>query len=307
MESARSSRGDRSYEMTSDAMTEAQHPKLLTNRYEVRAEVIAARQRDASVGLVPTMGALHEGHLSLVRAAREDCDVTIVTIFVNPTQFGPQEDLAEYPRTMEDDLAALRELEVDFVYAPSTAELYPDGFSTHIEPPDVAKPFEGQHRPGHFRGVTTIVLKLFNIIPARMAFFGEKDYQQYLAIKRMVTDLNLPILIVPCPTVRDADGLALSSRNRYLSESERQQALAISQSLDCAEQAISSGANDLRAVAASMRQMLDEAGIDRVDYVEIADAETLDVVDRFERNAVALIAAHVGNTRLIDNRILRRD
>lgn len=291
----------------SNSMTKTRKPLLLTARHEIRAEVISARKRDAKVGLVPTMGALHDGHLSLVRAAREACDVTVVTIFVNPAQFGPWEDLAEYPRTFDEDLAALQELDVDFVFAPSETELYPDGFSTHVDPPGVATAFEGQFRPGHFRGVTTIVLKLFNIIPAHMAFFGTKDYQQYVVIRRMAADLNLPISIMPCPTVRAADGMALSSRNRYLSDAQHEQALAISRSLDHVERAIASGETDLRTLAAAMREILVQAGIDKIDYAEIADAETLEVVDRLDQDAVALIAAHVGNTRLIDNRILRCD
>lgn len=280
-------------------------PAVIASRYEIRAEVVDARQRGASVGLVPTMGALHEGHLSLVRAAREACDVTIVTIFVNPAQFGPHEDLDQYPRTMEDDLAALRELDVDLVFAPSREELYPEGFATYVEPPSIAQGYEGSFRPGHFRGVTTVVLKLFNIIPASMAFFGQKDYQQYRVIEQMVKDLNIPICIVPCPTIRDVDGLALSSRNRYLSKGQREQALAISRSLDHAEQLVAAGNTNLRDVAAEMRGILESAGIEKIDYVDIADAKTLEQVDRFDRDVVGLVAAHVGTTRLIDNRVLR--
>jgi pantoate--beta-alanine ligase len=250
------------------------------------------------------MGALHEGHLSLVRASRQACDVTVATIFVNPAQFGPHEDLDQYPRTLDEDLAALGDLNVDFVFAPSTKELYPDGFSTLVEPPAVARPFEGQYRPGHFRGVATIVLKLFNIIPADFAFFGQKDFQQARVIQDMVRDLNVPTTVHVCPTVRDPDGLALSSRNRYLSPAEREQALSLSKCLDYAEHEVLRGRTDLRPIVAGMRNTLEAAGIEKIDYVDIADAQTLEPVMTLQHSAVALVAAHVGATRLIDNRIL---
>ena len=283
---------------------EMKKPTLITSWYEIRAEAVQARKQNLKVGLVPTMGALHEGHLSLVRTARDYCDVTIATIFVNPTQFGPHEDLNKYPRTLDDDLARLGALEVDFAYAPSKEELYPEGFSTFVEPPSVAKRFEGECRPGHFRGVTTIVLKLLNIIPAHIAFFGQKDYQQCRVIQSMAQDLNVPTLIQLCPTVRDPDGLALSSRNQYLSTAERTQALSISKSLDDAEGEVSRGQTDMRRIVDRMRNTLEAAGIEKIDYVDIADAQTLEPVAQLQNDAVALIAAHVGITRLIDNRIL---
>lgn len=188
--------------------------ELVEGSAEIRAAVLAARAAGKTVGLVPTMGALHEGHLSLVRESTESCNCTIVTIFVNPTQFAPHEDFARYPRSLDDDLAALARLGVDYVFAPSRDEIYPPGFSTYVDPPAVAAPLEGICRPGHFRGVATVVLKLFHLVPADVAYFGQKDYQQSLVVRRMVEDLNLPIAIRVLPIVREADGLAMSSRNR---------------------------------------------------------------------------------------------
>jgi pantoate--beta-alanine ligase len=261
-------------------------------------------RRGQRIGLVPTMGALHEGHLSLVRAARERADVVVATIFVNPTQFAPSEDFARYPRTLESDLQALAEAGCDWVFVPQAADIYPAGFSTYIEPPAVAQPLEGIRRPGHFRGVATIVLKLFEIVPADVACFGQKDFQQALVIRRMVEDLNVPIEIVTCPTVREPDGLALSSRNRYLSPTEREQALALSRALQAAEQMVRAGDQSATSVAAVMRNTLTGAGIDRIDYATVADADSLDELTVIDRPAVALIACHVGSTRLIDNQLL---
>src|SRR5262245_41735614 len=198
---------------------------------EILQTILGLRRQGRSVGLVPTMGALHAGHLSLVEIARRRADVVVATIFINPTQFGPSEDFRKYPRTLETDLQALSSVGCDLVFVPSPDEIYPHGFSTYIEPPAVAAPLEGVCRPGHFRGVATVVLKLFNLIPAHFACFGQKDYQQLLVIRRMVEDLALPIEIVACPTVHEQDGLAMSSRNRYLSPAQRQQALGLSQAL----------------------------------------------------------------------------
>ena len=198
----------------------------------MRAVVRELQHAGKSVGLVPTMGALHQGHLSLVRRAKSDCDVAVATIFVNPTQFAPHEDFSRYPRTLESDLAALAAAKCDLVFVPSREEMYPPAASTFVEPPQVAQPLEGVFRPGHFRGVATVVLKLFNIIPADKAYFGQKDFQQALVIQRMVADLNVPVQVVVCPIIREPDGLAMSSRNRYLSPSERQQGLALSRALN---------------------------------------------------------------------------
>jgi pantoate--beta-alanine ligase len=282
-------------------MTDAIPPAVLATCSEIRSVVEDARRRGQSIGLVPTMGALHEGHLSLVRRANSACDRTIVTIFVNPTQFGPGEDFSRYPRTLDADLKLLAAEGVDDVFAPANDELYPPGHSTFVEPPAVALPLEGRFRPGHFRGVATIVLKLFNIIPADVAFFGQKDYQQSLVIRRMVADLNAPIRIEVCPTVREGDGLALSSRNRYLSAPQRQQALAVSRALFQAKELIGSGQRSAEVVAAAMRRVLQAAGIERIDYAALCDPETLADRTTLDQPTIALIAAHVGNTRLIDN------
>ncbi len=278
--------------------------QVLASPRDVQAKVLALRRDGQRVGLVPTMGALHEGHLSLVRIARQRADRVVASIFVNPTQFGPREDFSRYPRTLDSDLAALSAAGCDLVLVPSADDIYPPGFSTFVEPPAVAAPWEGVCRPGHFRGVATVVLKLFHLMPADFACFGQKDYQQLLVIRRMTLDLGLPIEIVACPTIRDPDGLAMSSRNRYLSPTQRQQALAISQALAGAARSVAAGERDAALLCEQMRNMLHAAGIDRIDYATIADAETLAELRSLDRPAVALIAAHVGSTRLIDNRLL---
>lgn len=276
-------------------------PGLVTTAVEFRRAVTAARSDGKSIGLVPTMGALHEGHLSLVRASLDECDQTIVTIFVNPTQFGPHDDLGRYPRTLQGDLDALATCGADLVFAPAGDDMYPDGFSTYVDPPQVAEPLEGQCRPGHFRGVTTVVLKLFNLAQADIAFFGQKDYQQARVIQRMVQDLDLPIKIRVCPTVRESDGLAMSSRNRYLSEEERERSLTLWRSLKLAVQQFAQGEREAEIVTARMRGLFDEANISRIDYVALADPDTLQPVRQLQASTMALVAAYVGDTRLIDN------
>lgn len=278
--------------------------RTIATAADIQAEARALRAAGKSIGLVPTMGALHEGHLSLVRRARGECDTVIATIFVNPAQFGPQEDFSRYPRTLERDLELLAAENCDLVFVPAKEEIYPPGFSTYVEPPAVAAPLEGKCRPGHFRGVATVVLKVFNLIPADVAYFGQKDYQQSLVIRHMVRDLNLPLNITVCPIVRESDGLALSSRNRYLSPAERQQALALSRCLKHAEERVRSGVRDAAAIAAAMKQQLTAAGIERIDYATVADAQTLAELNRLEQPAVALVACFVGTTRLIDNGLL---
>ena len=278
--------------------------RTITTAAEIYTETSALRAAGKTIGLVPTMGALHEGHLSLVRRARSECQAVIATIFVNPTQFGPQEDFSRYPRTLERDLELLAAENCDLVFAPPHDEIYPPGFSTYIEPPAVAAPLEGRCRPGHFRGVATVVLKLFNLIPADTAYFGQKDFQQSLVIRYMVRDLHLPVKITVCPIVREADGLALSSRNRYLSPAERKQALALSLSLRHAEELVRSGQRNAAAIGAAMQQHLTAAGIQRIDYATVADAATLADLNTLDRPAVALVACFVGTTRLIDNCLL---
>ncbi len=276
-------------------------PRLVTSGIEIRRAVQSAHAAGKKVGLVPTMGALHEGHLSLVDASRAQCDVTVVTIFVNPAQFEPTEDFEEYPHSMEADLAALAARGVDLVFAPTREEIYPPGHSTYIEPPQAAEPLEGACRPGHFRGVTTVVLKLFNLVPADFAFFGQKDYQQSVVIRRMVEDLNVPIRIRVCPTVREPDGLALSSRNRYLNPEQRKRALSLSRSLKLAAKLVEHGEQDAAAILDAMRNVMTDAGVDEIDYVALVDPETLASLPAPRRPAVALVAARVGQTRLIDN------
>jgi pantoate--beta-alanine ligase len=244
---------------------------------------------------------LHEGHLSLVRAARLECDATVVTVFVNPTQFSANEDYDKYPRTLRVDLELLQRECADVVFTPSREEMYPERTSTWVEPPAVGAPWEGAFRPGHFRGVATIVLKLFQLIPADAAYFGRKDFQQCRVIECMVADLNVPITIRRCPIVREPDGLAMSSRNRFLSPQERRQAVAISRCLRVGRELIHGGASHAASIRDAMRQVLHDAGISRIDYIAIADPETLIEMEPVERHAVLLVAARVGSTRLIDN------
>lgn len=279
-------------------------PQVVSTVRAMRGIVQAAQRSGQRVGVVPTMGALHDGHLSLVAASRAACDATVVTIFVNPTQFGPTEDFSRYPRTLEADLAKLAAAGADYAFVPDVAEMYPAGSSTLVEPGEVANPLEGQFRPGHFRGVATIVLKLFEAVPADAAFFGQKDYQQQLVVRRMVADLLLPIEIVVCPIVREPDGLAMSSRNVYLSADERHKALSLSRALKAAESLVTQGERDAATIASRMQTTLREAGIESIDYATVVDAQTLAAIDRIDSLAAALIAARVGTTRLIDNAIL---
>jgi pantoate--beta-alanine ligase len=278
--------------------------RVILSPSEMRSAVMMLRREGRRIAVVPTMGALHEGHLSLVRIARQRADVVVATIFVNPTQFGPSEDFVKYPRTLEADLQALSAAGCDLVFLPSVVDIYPLGFSTYVEPPAVAQPFEGACRPGHFRGVATVVLKLFHLVPADLACFGLKDFQQLLVIRRMVQDLALPIEIVSCPTVREPDGLAISSRNRYLSPVERQQAAALPRALDLAERLAASGEKNSVAIVTEMRRILSQGGISRIDYVALADPQSLAEKTVVDGAAVALIAAYAGTTRLIDNRLI---
>jgi pantoate--beta-alanine ligase len=279
-------------------------PRVITSCQEIQQTAQQIRAGGKRIGFVPTMGALHEGHLSLVRAAKHDCDVAIASIFVNPTQFGPQEDLAQYPRTLDQDLKLLDSADCDLVFAPTAAEMYPVGFSTYIEPPAVARPLEGAFRPGHFRGVCTVVLKLFHLVPSDAAYFGRKDFQQALVVQDMVRDLDLPLIIEVCPIIREPDGLALSSRNRYLSYEERLQAIGLSRALRAAADLFAQGVRDTAALTAKLIEILGNYGITRIDYATVVDAKTLANIEKIESPAVALIACHVGTTRLIDNQVL---
>jgi len=250
------------------------------------------------------MGALHAGHLSLIEASRRECGYTVVTIFVNPTQFGPHEDFERYPRSLETDLAAIRPLGADLVFVPATSDMYRPQHATFIEMHGPAEPLEGRRRPDHFRGVATIVLKLFNLATPDRAYFGQKDYQQTLVVRRMVADLDLPIEVRVCPIVREADGLAMSSRNVYLSPAEREQALALYRSLQRAAELFAAGERGAEVLAAEMRKLYDAAPLVRLEYLAVADPETLAPVARVNERAVVAVAARVGKTRLIDNHLL---
>ena len=278
--------------------------KVINSPAELRQHVVAARRDGKVVGIVPTMGALHAGHVSLAQKSTKQCDFTVATIFLNPTQFAAGEDLEKYPRTMKEDCSQLAAAGIDLVFAPESQIMYPPGYSTAVRPPDIAKILEGEFRPTHFQGVCTIVLKLLNLVCPDKAYFGQKDYQQLAVIRKMVIDLNVPVEIIGCATVRDPDGLALSSRNRYLDDQQREIALSLNKTLEFVEQQVSVGQNDTFELVAEMRQRLIDAGVDSIDYAAIVDPETLQVPESIDSAAVALIAAHVGSTRLIDNRLI---
>ena len=260
-----------------------------------------ARTRGRRVGLVATMGALHQGHAHLIRRTKELCDAVVVSIFVNPTQFGPGEDLGAYPRDLTADVDLCVAEKVDYVFAPEAEELYPPNSQTFVDVTELTRGFEGAQRPGHFRGVATVVLKLFQVVQPTLAAFGQKDAQQAAVIRRMVTDLMLDVEILVLPVVRDEDGLALSSRNRYLSSDERRAALAIPRALTAAREAAAGGERRVERVIATAREVLDaEAGL-TVDYLELVDAERFEKVDQFKGEMYLIVAARVGDTRLIDN------
>lgn len=279
-------------------------PLIVRTVAEVRQAVAAARRSGKRIGLVPTMGALHAGHVSLVEASAAACGYTVVTVFVNPTQFGPKEDFSKYPRTFEADVAAVGRAGANLVFAPDNAEVYPSGFATYVEVGGVAEPLEGECRPGHYRGVATVVLKLFQMVGADVAYFGQKDYQQTRVVQQMVRDFNFPIEIEICPTVREPDGLALSSRNIYLSAAERRSALVISRALRKVEQSVAAGQRDVWKLRDDLHTELATVPEVRVQYAVVADAETLHEPAILDRPCVALVAAHVGTTRLIDNVLL---
>ena len=273
-----------------------------------RAACERARASGAKVGLVPTMGALHEGHLSLVEKAKSlGCDHLVATIFVNPLQFAPHEDFDRYPRTLDADVARLRAVGVHTVFAPARDAMYPPGFATHVDVVEITEPLEGAHRPGHFRGVTTIVAKLFGLTGACTAVFGKKDYQQYKTLARMARDLDMPVDVVGAPIVRELDGLALSSRNRYLGDEERARALGLVRGLRAAWDAFAAGERDPAALERLAREPVD-ASFDRVDYVALADPDTLAPLGGMAPDRAVLAgAAHLGQTRLIDNVVLGED
>ena len=271
---------------------------------ETRAACLHNRANKKRLGLVPTMGALHEGHLSLVRAAKAQCDSVAVSIFVNPTQFGPSEDLARYPRPFERDRGLLEKEGVDILFAPSAEEMYPRGEVTWVTVEGLSEKLDGRSRPGHFRGVTTVVAKLFNILEPDVAFFGQKDAAQAAVIRRMVRDLNFPVEIAVCPIVRESDGLALSSRNAYLNPDERRRALVLHRSLEQVALSFRSGEKSATRLIATAKDVFADEPQVHLDYFEIVDPDTLDPVEQVSESTLVAVAAYVGSTRLIDNIIL---
>jgi pantoate--beta-alanine ligase len=276
-------------------------PDLAKTIPDVRKAVQDARRRGLSIGFVPTMGALHEGHASLIRAARRETGFVVVSIFVNPTQFGPNEDFARYPRPRERDLALCRAEGADMVFVPETDTIYPLGIRTTVEVSDLSEIWEGASRPGHFRGVAMVVLKLFNIVAPDVAYFGQKDAQQVRVIQQLVRDVDLPIEVRVCPTVREADGLALSSRNRYLNSDQRRQAAVLFQALDEARAAIEGGERSAAVIQSLLAERIRKIPLATLDYVAVIDADTLQPLDPLCAKVLLAVAARFGSTRLIDN------
>ncbi len=271
---------------------------------EIKTEINRQRAEGKSIGFIPTMGFLHEGHLSLVRESLQKTDCTVVSIFVNPTQFGPQEDFKEYPRDLERDEDILEKEGVEVVFVPDQNEMYPQGYKTFVEVQDLQDKLCGISRPGHFKGVCTVVLKLFQIVGPDIAFFGQKDAQQALILKRMVRDLNLSVDIDVLPIVREADGLALSSRNVYLNTEERKAALCLIKSLKKVEQMIDEGERESNRIIQTMQQVINSEPLARVDYLEIVDLDNLDPLVKIEGEALVALAVSIGKIRLIDNMIV---
>lgn len=261
----------------------------------------SARAESRVIGLVPTMGALHEGHAALVARARQECSSVIASVFVNPKQFGPKEDYKKYPRDLEKDAKTLGNVGVDALFAPDVTDVYPDGFRTYVNVEGISERLEGRSRPGHFRGVSTVVLKLFEIVQPHFAYFGRKDAQQVRIISEMTRDLNLDTEIVVCPVIREADGLALSSRNAYLSAEERKAATVLHQALVAARDELSRGVRDAMQLQTAMRRILEAEPLANVDYAEIVSADTFEPVVRVARPCCAVLAVSIGKTRLIDN------
>jgi pantoate--beta-alanine ligase len=270
----------------------------------VRKLVNAARRKGKRIGFVPTMGALHIGHISLIKKARQQTDFIVVSIFVNPTQFGPSEDFKKYPRPIKSDLAICRKASVDVVFAPSSQEIYPDENLTWVNVEKLTKQLCGRFRPGHYRGVATVCSKLFNIVAPDVAFFGQKDAQQAIVIKRMVADLNMPLKIVVCPTVRQADGLAVSSRNQYLTRQQKKDATFLYRALKKSESLIKTGTNRSKTVIGEMKKVLKQVPSIKIEYISIVDTETLQELDKITGRVLIAMAVKIGSTRLIDNILL---
>lgn len=271
----------------------------------MKAEIIGLKSQGKIIGFVPTMGYLHEGHLSLVRESLLKADVTVVSIFVNPTQFGPGEDFEKYPRDFDRDSEVLEKEGVDYLFVPEADEMYPERHKTYVNVHDLEEKLCGRSRPGHFRGVCTVVLKLFNIVNPDISFFGQKDAQQAIILKRMVEDLDLDVKIDVLPIVREEDGIAMSSRNAYLNQEERKAAIVLSQSLKKAEEMVEKGERDSGVIINKMKEMISQEPLAKIDYVEVVDMDNLDPVNRIEKEALSALAVYVGKARLIDNTILR--
>ncbi len=278
--------------------------EVITKINEMQTRVSSIKDRKEATGLVPTMGALHEGHLSLIRKARDENEKLIVSIFVNPTQFDNKEDFKAYPQQLDEDIEIAGGENVDVVFAPDTSELYPDGYRTYVSQSKLTGPLCGEKRPGHFKGVATIVTKLFNIIKPDRAYFGQKDYQQSVVIKKLVKDLNMGIEVKVLPIVRDKDGLALSSRNKHLDPQERRNALCIYNSLLHAKSLYASNTKDVKKIIGEMTSIIESTEHTKIDYVSIVNPDTLEDISHVNGKAVAAVAAYVGDTRLIDNIIL---
>ncbi|HHU85529.1 MAG: pantoate--beta-alanine ligase [Pelotomaculaceae bacterium] len=278
--------------------------KIVHTIAEIREFVRQARLAGCTVGLVPTMGYLHEGHLELMRRARERCGIVVASVFVNPTQFGPNEDLARYPRDLERDARLAAEVGVDVIFNPPVEEMYPPGYCTYVDVERITENMCGASRPGHFRGVATVVTKLFNIVRPDAAFFGQKDAQQALVIRRMAADLNMDLEIVTVPTVREPDGLAMSSRNVYLDPEQRRAALVLAGSLDRAVEAVRAGERDVLQIRRLVEELIRAEPLARIDYVEIYSYPGLEPVERLQGQALLALAVKFGQTRLIDNVIL---
>jgi pantoate--beta-alanine ligase len=279
--------------------------EIIREPARMRARIEDLRRDGRRIAVVPTMGALHDGHLALLRAARARADVVILTLFVNPTQFGPNEDLARYPRDEAGDLAKARTCGIDLAFCPEASAMYLPGAQTYVEVRELQKPLEGASRPGHFAGVATIVAKLFHVTSPHVAVFGEKDYQQLAIIRRMTRDLDFGIEILSVPIVREADGIALSSRNAYLSAVERLAARSLSAGLTAAEARVKAGERDVATLVAAARAPIEQEPLARIDHVELRDADSLEPLARLDRPGVLVMAVFVGKTRLIDNRVLR--
>ncbi len=275
--------------------------KTVSSPEKMSAVCAGIKSNKQTIGFVPTMGALHAGHLELVRQAKKRCDRVVVSVFVNPTQFGPKEDLKKYPRNIKKDSALLKKEGVDLIFLPSNKSMYPEGYKTFVEVGDLGKTMCGVSRPDHFKGVATIVAKLFNIVKPDIAFFGAKDFQQQAIIRKMVQDLNMDIKIITAPTVREKDGLAMSSRNSYLSDKEIKAASVLYRSLKMAKGLIKKGERDPRTVIARIRAMIMKEKLFKIDYVEVRDPDTLDKIKKIKGRTLIALAAYIGKTRLIDN------